>query len=103
MEGKIIHKIIDLSQHLFWDVDREVHQWERNKKFIIQRVLEYGHENDWQVIKSVYGLNEIKKVAISLRSLDEVAMHFISKITNTQLSTFRCYNTRQSTKNFSGY
>ncbi len=34
----------------------------RADKFIIQRVLEYGLLNDWNLIKNFYGLPHIKKL-----------------------------------------
>ena len=97
------YEIADLSPHLFWDVSQEDHEWEKNKKFIIHRVLEYGLEKDWQIIKQMYSLEEIKLAAITSRSLDEVAMHFIATITNTPIEKFRCYKHRQLIPHYSGY
>ena len=52
-------KISDLSQHLFWDIDPENLDMEKNKRTIIHRVLQYGLINDWLMIYNYYGLYEI--------------------------------------------
>jgi len=63
--------INNLSQHLFWDINKNNLYFEKHKKFIIQRVLEYGLLSDWKIIYNYYGINEIAQIAISLRDLDE--------------------------------
>jgi hypothetical protein len=56
----------DFSQHLFWDVDLNGFDLNKYKSFFIQRVLEYGKLNDWNLIKDLYGMEAIKES--SLRS-----------------------------------
>jgi hypothetical protein len=41
-----------LSKHLFWDTPLINVDVEKNKGFIVQRVLEYGLMNDWNLIKT---------------------------------------------------
>ncbi len=97
------YKISDLSPHLFWDVDRDKIKWKEHPHFLVQRVLEYGVESDWQLLKMKFGVKNIAKVATELRTLDEVAMHFIGTISNTPIEKFRCYKHRQSVPHFSGF
>ena len=98
-----IYKIADLSPHLFWDVDKNSLDWKTHPHFLVQRVLEFGLEKDWQILKNKYGVNKIGKIAIELRTLDEIAMHFIGTISNIAIEKFRCYIQRQSLPHFSGY
>lgn len=88
--------INDFSAHLFWDVDREKLSLPQNKSFIIQRVLEYGVLNDWQLIKDKIGINEIADVAVELGNLDFKALSFISLVSGVPKEKFRCYTTQQS-------
>jgi len=50
MERKSI-KIEEFSKHLFWDTDRDLLDFEKNRSYIIKQVLEYGMQEDWEKIK----------------------------------------------------
>lgn len=88
--------IKSLSPELFWDTPRERIDPERNARWLIQRVLEYGMMSDWKGIRDYYGLERIKNEVTQMRSLEIRAIHFIASITNTPLEKFRCYILRQS-------
>ena len=96
-------RILELSKHLFWEYDVNSLTWVEDKSLIILRVLEYGLENDWKILKEVYSLEEIKEVCVEARSIDPVALNFVSVITHTPLSEFKCYKLRQSIPHYSGY
>ena len=85
------------SDYIFWDVDRDSVDLDKNAPFVIRRVLEYGQLSDWKVLLGYYGLDGIVKVSKQLRSLEPKALSFISIISQTPIEQFRCYNTRQST------
>ena len=93
MEKK--QRINDLSKHLFWDVDRSKLDFKKNKKSIIQRVLDYGLINDWRIIYDYYGINEIAETATTLRDLDKKSISFISLLSNIPKEEFLCYTTKQ--------
>lgn len=96
MESK---KSIDLlSKHLFWDTEIRNIDIQKNKSFIIQRVLEYGLWNDWKLISQWYGITEIGNIATQFRTLDSKALAFIINITGLSIKNFRCYTTKQLTK-----
>ncbi|MDA3799786.1 MAG: hypothetical protein PF692_11975 [Kiritimatiellae bacterium] len=97
MKNKTIKTISvnDFSHHIFWDVDKDQVDLERNKRFIIQRVLEYGLMNDWKLIKGYYGIMTIGKEMQKVRSLDPVSLSFVSTITGIGKENFRCYTMRQ--------
>ena len=84
------------SINLFWDISPEKLDMERNKRFIIQRVLEYGNLSDWKIIKKYYGLSVIGKEMTQVRNLDAVTLSFVSKITGISKNKFRCYTLKQS-------
>ena len=89
--------VSQLSPHLFWDVDVATVDAEKNKAFLIQRVLEYGFIQDWNLLKQAYGVTTISKTAQEFRSLEPGALAFISIISNVPGEQFRCYITRQLT------
>ena len=47
---------------LFWDTDFETLNWQRNSEWIIQRVFEYGNENEIKETIRYYGKRRITKV-----------------------------------------
>lgn len=85
-----------LSPYLFWDVDVDNVDAERNAPFIVQRVLEYGQLSDWNIIYSHYGLDSIISTAKDLRSLDPKAMSLLCCLGNLPETDFRCHTTKQS-------
>lgn len=84
------------STNLFWDVDASALDMEENKRFVIQRVLEYGILSDWEIIKNSYGINTIAEEMQKVRTLDGTSLSFISAITNIPVKKFRCYTSKQS-------
>ncbi len=84
------------SPNLFWDVNISSLEMEKDKRFIIQRVLEYGTLSDWKIIKNCYGINKITKEMQKVRVLDNVSLSFISTIANIKKESFRCYILKQS-------
>lgn len=96
MSSKKQFDIKALSTHLFWDIDATGLSIENDKAFIVQRVLEYGVMTDWQLLYREMGIEEIANTAKGLRSLDDISLNFISKISGKPKSEFRCYIQKQS-------
>ncbi len=86
----------ELSDHLFWDVNRSELNFEKNKKLVVQRVLDYGLFNDWKIIQKYYGIDEIAQIAIKIRDLGKKSVNFIATLSGINEEKFRCYILRQS-------
>lgn len=84
------------SEHLFWDVERESLDYEKDKSYIIKQVLEYGLLNDWRVLLKQYGLAVIAGAAKNFRELDAKTASFVSALTGIPKEDFRCYKNQQS-------
>lgn len=84
-------EINDFSEHLFWDINKETFDISKHKEQLIYKVLEYGFLKDWNLLKELFGQNEIKKVVLNLRSLDPVTLSFLSTLFRIEKSEFRCY------------
>lgn len=85
------------SANLFWDVRFEDINFQQHAPYVVQRVLEYGNDQDWKQLQNLYGITRIGEIAASLRSLEPRALSFISLITHQPKENFRCYTSRQST------
>lgn len=86
--------IDSFSPNLFWDVELPTQNLNKYKRFIIQRVLEYGTLSDWKVIKEYYGINIIAIEMQKTRLLDKTALSFISTIAELPKESFRCYTSK---------
>ncbi|MCF6365361.1 MAG: hypothetical protein L3J35_04080 [Bacteroidales bacterium] len=90
-------KIESFSEHLFWDVDRNKLDFEKNKQFIVERTLDYGLINDWNIIYNYYGIKNIAKISTKLRNLDKKSISFISILSKIPKEDFLCYTMKQLT------
>ena len=95
--------ILNLSPHIFWDVDVSTIDMEKNGVFVLQRVLQYGLLKDWLIIKSNLGLERIKSIALQIPVLDDVSISFLSNLLHIEKSEFRCYKNKQSNQNYWNY
>ena len=89
-------KISDFSKHLFWDVDVNTLDFSDHKKYIVNRVMQYGFYKDWQNILQIYGLDSITDTARKIRDLDMKSMEFLSLLSNVPREDFVCYTLTQS-------
>lgn len=87
--------INDFSPHLFWDVDLNGFDFKKHKVHLVQKVLEYGLITDWNLLKELYGLDQIKEISLNLRSLDAVTLSYLSVLFKIDKTEFRCYKHRQ--------
>lgn len=83
------------STNLFWDVRLEDVDMTKHMPYIVQRVLEYGMLEDWNLLKQTYSMQQIVEAAKSLRTLEPRALSYIAAISNTPKEDFRCYTTKQ--------
>jgi len=90
-------KVREFSKHLFWDLDPGVLDFEKNKKQIIQRVLEYGLLQDWLLISDCYGIKEIGETAQTIRALDNKSASFIAILSEIPKENFLCYTIQRLT------
>lgn len=95
-----MNKIKAFSPHLFWDVNLDIFDFEKSKKWLIARVVEYGDLNDWRNLLSIYGEEEIKKEVTTIRSLDAVSVSFLAAYFSLDKKDFRCYTPNPSTHDF---
>ena len=89
-------KEFNFSEHLFWDVDESELDMDKHKEFILERVLDYGSLKDWLIVKDYYSLLQLAEIAKNIRSLMPKSLSFISTVTDTQITDYRCYKLAQS-------
>ena len=80
---------IKLNKKIFWDVDFKSLNWQKDKIFIINRVLNFGDINDYQTIKKIYGKNYLKKQFGRIGLIDKKNLNFWCLIFNFPLTKCR--------------
>lgn len=96
MMDRIKSILSNLSPHLFWDVDQKKIDIDKSKRYIINKVLEYGLINDWIIIYKHYGIDQITEIAMQLNDLDDRTLSFIALLSKKPIDQFRCYTAKQS-------
>ena len=86
----------NFSNNLFWDIEETELDTEKNRRFIIERVLSRGKMSDWWALVKLYSLDTIKKEVVQIRYLDKVTLNFCSTFFHIPKTQFRCYNQPQS-------
>jgi hypothetical protein len=80
-----------LPRNLFWDVNRDNLDMDKDAAYIIDRALSHGSWDDWLHVREYYGLEKIKQVTMKLRTMAPNALSYIATITDTPQTQFRCY------------
>ncbi|MDP3991272.1 MAG: hypothetical protein Q8P63_03200 [Candidatus Nealsonbacteria bacterium] len=68
------------KKHLFWDVEKLDSQ--KDAKFIIERILALGDEEDFKWATDFYGKNKLKEIVRESRNLDKKSFNFWSQFFN---------------------
>jgi hypothetical protein len=76
-----------LSSTLFWDVNPEQLDWEKNTQLIIERTLQRGVTKEVDTIFSIYTLQQIKEAILKSKTLDKKTANYFSIKLNIPLSS----------------
>jgi len=57
--------LFSFSDHIFWNCDITKLDYKKNKKIIIERIIEYGKETDEILMWKIYKYGDIKNAAIN--------------------------------------
>jgi len=56
-------------QSLFWDTNPENIDLEKNAQYVIERVLDFGRDDEVRWLRKFYDLSLVKKIVMKSRSL----------------------------------
>ena len=77
----------DFSPNLFWDANPDEIDFGRNKKYVVQRVIERGTLDDMRHIFALYGFDDVVDTSKTLRTLDRAADGILQALYG---GSFRC-------------
>ena len=84
----------ELSPHLFWNIDISKLDVNKNKKIIIERIIEYGLDKDEIILWKLYNYFTIRKTAINMDSLPYMRIKYYSFVLNIKEKKFKCYKNK---------
>ncbi|MFN3380168.1 MAG: DUF6922 domain-containing protein [Runella zeae] len=87
---------MNLSRVIFWDTDFDSIDYQKNARYVIERVAMYGKVSDWRAIQSYYGMDKIREEVLQSRHLDVKTLSFLSCVLDIPKEQFRCYTMKQS-------
>ena len=80
-----------LTPSLFWDTDPTALDPEKNKSYIIPRVMDYGTLDDVRSLYSYYGLDCIIKVLLEVPCLDKKTISYFAWKYHIPQDRFRAF------------
>jgi len=86
------------KRSLFWDV-KDV-DTEKNKNFIIERILSFGDSDDFFWALDLYGQEELRKVLLNSRRLDKKSTNFWGNYFNLNQEEWKKVLSAQKQKMF---
>ncbi len=93
---KTIKSKPNFPENIFWDVDYNEIDWEKNKRWVIERVLTRGGWADFKELNAYYTQEEIKASIVIIKYLDPKTLNFASNYYEIPKEQFRCYILKQS-------
>ena len=85
-----------LSKQAFWDVDFDKIDFNKNSRFVIEKVITRGLLEDFFSLRKYYGDSKIKKEITKSRWLSDLDIYFCCSVFDLEPQQFKCYTTKQS-------
>ena len=85
-----VKSLSNLRNSLFWDVNPEKLDAEKNAQFIIGRVLDFGNLKEWKQIKRIYGESRIAGIAKDHVFSDPRSANFWALILSIPANQMKC-------------
>ena len=87
---------LPIRNELFWDVDMQRFDQEKNARLVVERVFNYGDIGELKLIIKHYGSERVKALIVQAGYLDRKTLFFASLLFNLPPEDFRCYRKKQS-------
>ena len=88
-------RIKNLTKGLLWNFDVERMDYKRDKKKIIERIIDAGLEEDEILMWKIYKFEDIKNIAINMENMRKDTLTYISFVLKTKEGEFKCYKKKE--------
>jgi len=86
--------IQQLSEHLFWDVDRAGMDPDQHRIFIISRTMDRGTRDDVRVVWAYYGEEKVRDALLNAACLHKKTIAFFASQFDLPQENFRSFRNR---------
>jgi len=93
----------NFSAALFWDVEAEGIDFDKHRRWVVQRVVELGQIEDWRAICELYTFDGVVESAQQARTLEPKAFAFLCLMSGKPEESFRCFTTQSYTQTHWAY
>lgn len=84
-----------ISPRVFWDTDIATLDYEKDKLYVMDKVLNYGVWDDFVAMMKYYGKDVVKKEVVRLPYLKKDVLNFLCFYLGLKPAQFECYTRRQ--------
>jgi hypothetical protein len=84
-----------LSKQAFWDVDMDKIDYEKNARYIVEKIIERGKAEDFDSILTFYGFEKVKELALQANCLSDISINFCCVLFKVKPTDFKCYKKKQ--------
>ncbi len=88
--------MLPLRKELFWDIDVDKIDVEKNKRLIIERVLSLGTVDEFRFLLQTYDHHTLISTIRELAYLDPKTMSFVISFFKINKEQLKCYTKKQS-------
>jgi len=92
-----------LNPVYFWDVNFLTLDEKKSKRFIIERILNFGCLSEIKLLIAHYGKDEIISTICNLNYLDPKTLNFFSLFFRIPKKKIKCYRRKQLTQLYWSY
>ena len=85
-----------ISKQAFWDVEFDKIDFNKNARFVIEKVITRGKLEDFISLRTYYGDDKIKHEIIKSRWLSKIDINFCCSVFDLEPEQFKCYIMKQS-------
>jgi hypothetical protein len=85
-----------ISKRVFWDVNHQSLDYQKERLFIIDRVMNYGLWEDFVAVMRYYGKQVVRQEIVRSPYLKKDVLNFLCFYLDLKPSDFSCYTKRQS-------
>lgn len=87
--------ILQLSPHLFWDVNIATLDLNTHAALIVERVIERGTYKNFKLLEKQYGKEVLKNIIVKLPYLHPKDIAFVHIYFNIPFNQLKCYTKKQ--------
>jgi hypothetical protein len=85
----------NISKRVFWDIDFDTLDYDKDRFFIIDKVMNYGMWDDFLAVMRHYGKEVVKKEIVKSPYLKKDVLNFLCFYLDLKPEDFECYTRRQ--------